>query len=305
MVSQPRDSTEDKGVNRLSNCDRNFGPVTLGKWSRVFSACIQSGDDEDRESCVIVAGFGWALRLRVWDWLCRPWRERWVECNWDEETVKRLGRNGYWSIHERRFGVSLSDMGAGYDFLQIFYGPYTHDSSTTKIWCKHLPWKMWRHVRHSLYTPEGEHFHTEKKGDDFREWFDIKERCPKVHFWFEDYDGELIAATCNIEEREWHRGEGWFKWLRFFYPAKIVRSLDLQFSAEVGPRKGSWKGGTIGHGIDMLPGESAEAAFRRYCEKDHERNGRKYNLRFIGKCKAPPPKPKASYPTADAAELKK
>jgi hypothetical protein len=33
--------------------------------------------------------------------------------------------------------------------------------------------------------------------------------------------------------------------------------------------KGSWKGGTVGHSIAMLPGELHGAAFARYCEQ-HE-----------------------------------
>src|SRR5690349_9894999 len=107
-------------MNRLTGNDRNFGPFTLGRWSKTFSAYIESGDDEDPQSTAMIVAFGWALRMRVWNWLCRPWRARWVECNWDAETVKRLGRSGYWEIHERRFGFSLSDMGNGYDFLQCF-----------------------------------------------------------------------------------------------------------------------------------------------------------------------------------------
>lgn len=277
-------------MNRLTDHDKNLGPFTLAKWRGNFSAYIESGDDEDPESTVMLIAFGWALRIRVFNWLCRSWHARWVECNWDSETVKRLGRNGYWETHERRFGFSLSDMGNGYDFLQIFLGPQTHDSSTTRSWSKHLPWKQWNHVRHSLYTPTGEHFYTERRGADFREFFEKKDQCPKVHFGFEDYDGELIVATCLIEEREWHRGEGWFKWLRFFYEPKIRRSLDIAFSAEVGPEKGSWKGGTIGHGIDMLPGESPKAAFQRYCLKTHERKGRKFLLQFIGPCEPPRPR---------------
>ncbi len=101
----------------------------------------------------------------------------------------------------------------------------------------------------------------------------------------------MIVATCVIEEREWHRGAGWFKWLKWFYPRKIRRSLDLKFSAEVGPEKGSWKGGTIDHGIEMQKGETPRQAFERYCSKEHDaRHGRKYRIRFIGPC-APPPKP--------------
>ncbi len=282
-------------MNRLTDNDKNFGPITLAKWRKTFSAYIESGDDEDADVTAIIVAFGWALRIHVPNWICRPWRARWVECNWDAETVKRLGRSGYWEIHERRYGVSLSDMGNGYDFLQIFFGPQTHDSSTTKSWSKHLPWKQWDCVRHSLYTPKGGHFYTEQRGLDFRVWFDAKEKCLKSHFGFEDYDGELIVATCCIEEREWHKGSGWFKWLRFFSTRKIRRSLDLAFSAEVGTEKGSWKGGTIGHGIDMLTGESPKEAFQRYCAKTHERKGREYKLRFIGPCN--PPKPR-EYATA-------
>ena len=36
-------------------------------------------------------------------------------------------------------------------------------------------------------------------------------------------------------------------------------------AGETGKRKGSWKGGTIGHSIGMEPGELHESAFRRYC----------------------------------------
>src|SRR6185503_5306114 len=131
------------------------------KWSKTFSAYIESGDDDHPQARLPLVAFGWALRIRVWNWLCRQWREKWVECQWDAETVKRLGRSGYWSKHPRRFGLSLSDMGNGYDFFQCFFGPQTHNSSTTKSWSKHLPWKMWNHVRHSIYMPDGTHFATE------------------------------------------------------------------------------------------------------------------------------------------------
>lgn len=275
-------------MNRLTDNDKNFGPFTLGKWSTTFSAYIESGNDEDPESAVIIIAFGWALRMRVWNWLCRPWRARWVECNWDAETIKRLGRSGYWEIHERRFGLSLSDMGNGYDFFQLFFGSQTDDSSTTKSWSRHLPWKQWQSVRYSVYAPDGIFYASEMRGhpNAFIDFWDTKKYCPSSSFRFEDYDGELIVATCVIEEREWHKGVGWFKWLKWFSKPKIRRDLDLQFSAEVGPEKGSWKGGTIGHGIDMLPDESPIEAFRRYCAKTHQRNGKEYSLRFIGPCAA-------------------
>lgn len=269
-------------MNRMTDNDKNWGPFTLGRWNKRISVMLSSGDEEDRHEAVntlTLQAFGWALRIRL-PQIIQPHRIRHEALSWDEATVARLGRNWYYETHEREFGFAISDMGNGYDFFQLHYGPQTMDSSTTKSWCKHLPWKMWDCVRHSIYTPTGEHFFTEerRKWDEF---YKMKEKCPKSYFSFKDYDGAEITASCMIEEREWHRGEGWFKWLRFFYPAKIRRDLDLAFSAEVGPGKGSWKGGTVGHGIEMLKGETPEQAFRRYCNKGYDRKGRHTSLELI------------------------
>lgn len=258
-------------MTKLTDNDKNLGPITIGKWTKTFELVIRSGDDEDSSNSLLAVGFGWAIRVKI------------------PRLIKPFGK---YREHSQTYGLSLSNMGNGYDFFQLYYGPQTHDSSTTKSWCKHLPWKQWRHIRHSIYTPMGDHFYTEQRGADFREYWNKKESCPKSYFGFEDFDGELVVATCTIEEREWQKGEGWFKWLRFFNKPKIVRSLDLVFSAEVGPEKGSWKGGTIGHGIDMLEGEIPEAAFKRYCELDHERKRKHYKLRFIGPCNEPAKKEK-------------
>jgi len=91
---------------------------------------------------------------------------------------------------------------------------------------------------------------------------------------FRDFDGEELTATTHISEHEWHFGEGQFKWLSLFRRPKISRSLDISFSGETGRRKGSWKGGTTGHSIEMLPGELHYAAFQRYCAE--------HQMTFIG-----------------------
>jgi hypothetical protein len=176
--------------------------------------------------------------------------------------------------HTRDYGFSCSE-----GFLQVFYGPQTMDSSTTKSLGYFLPWTQWRHVRHSMYDGNGEHFWTAPRNLDwkFGRYEAIKEAedtCPSLSFEFDDFDGERIVAKTRIEEREWLFGEGWFKWLSWFRKPKVVRSLDISFSSEVGKRKGSWKGGTLGHGITMLPGELHEAAFRRYCAEN--------NMTFVG-----------------------
>jgi len=269
-------------MNRLTDNDKNWGPFTFCKWKHRFGFHLNSGDGDDEDGYknhILATAFGYGIRIQIPN-IIRPWRIK-HDAQWDEKTIARLGRNWYYQTWRREFGLSLSDMGNGYDFLQVHFGAQTHDSETTKSWCKHIPWKQWRCVRNSIYKPNGEHFATEIRGKFF-DFMKIKDECPSASFEFEDFDGQKITATCIIEEREWHKGEGWFKWLKYFSTPKIRRSLDIKFSDEVGPEKGSWKGGTLGHGTEMEPNETPMEAFKKYCAKEHKQRGRSFSLRFIG-----------------------
>jgi hypothetical protein len=269
--------------NRWSDNDRNFGPFTFS-WSgskgyRPFAVVLKSWGSGDNDACPA------SLRLSlVWFtfiiWLppvLWPQRKKVYPASWDAETVTRLGRDWYWDVETREYGFSYAD-----GFLQINYGICPCDSSRDQTWSKHLPWTQWSHVRHSLYGLQGEHFWTEPKGAKWEAYREAKDACPHMKFAFEDHDGEQLVATTLIEEREWHFGTGWFKWLSWFCRPKIRRSLDLEFSGETGPEKGSWKGGTMGTGIDMLPDDLHEAAFRRYCNQEHRSKYRNYSVKFVG-----------------------
>lgn len=270
---------------RYSGNDRHFGPLTFSGHSdeswRPLGVVLDSGDDDEKPGCHIkLHGFGRTLICEL-PAVVRPLRQ-WVDTSKYEWSKSPEG--GYWDSHRREFGFTVSD-----GFLQVFLGPQTHDSITTKSWCKHLPWTQWRHVRFSCYDAHGNHFWTQRDGDRkpgismYDEQSAAEKACPKVVFEFDDFDGERIQATTHIEEREWHFGEGWFKWLSLFRRPMIKRSLDMKFNKEVGPDKGSWKGGTCGHGIEMLPGELHEAAFRRYCEQEHRSKYRNFRIAYVGR----------------------
>lgn len=152
-----------------------------------------------------------------------------------------------------------------------------------------LPWLNWRFVRQSWYGPTGQHietlWETTSKEVKRAQWdwrYEFEKTLAKTVFVIEDFDGKPIECATHIEEREWRFGTGAFAWLSVFRRAKIQRSLSLTFSEEVGPEKGSWKGGLMGTGIEMLPGELHEAAFRRYCEQEHRDKSGKYRIKFIG-----------------------
>lgn len=254
---------------RWSDNDRYFGPFTYSRDSRHYRPlCIMlgSGRDEYPGCRLRLSAFGHTLNVAL-PAIIRPWRQ-WNEIRTEPTRSKMIASGcepGYWNEHQREFGISLAEGAA-----HIHYGPQTHDSTTTKSKCWFYPWREHRCIRHSLYDLDGEHF------ADLPEWGfrhkngwtvknAIEDACPVARFEFADFDGERIVATCRIEEREWRRGKGLFR-LLYLGRNRIGRSLDLSFSAEVGPRKGSWKGGTVGHSIAMLPGELHEAAFRRYCD---------------------------------------
>jgi hypothetical protein len=264
-------------ARRWSDNDRYFGPFTFSRDSkhyRPIAVVLASADDEDHGCELRISAFGFTL-ISALPAIVRPYREKVFPKSWDAATVERLGRDWYYQVDQRKFGFSCSN-----GFLQIFRGRSTGDSTTDRTSGWFLPWTQFRFIRHSMFDLEGKHFWTQFEasrlgGKGFDEMWTAQEQCPKIVFLFEDFDGERIMATTNIEEREWRFGTGRFKWLSLFRRPRVTRSLNIQFSHETGKRKGSWKGGTVGHSIDMTDAsELHAAAFARYCEE--------HQMKFLG-----------------------
>jgi hypothetical protein len=271
-------STVGKAV-RWGDNDHYFWRFTWStesSYSRCAIILKSRGDDDDESgTCYLRISVHKCTLIVALPHLVKPYMEKVRAASWDAATVERLGRDWYWHIEPREYGFSYAE-----GLLSIYYGRSSMDSSTEQRWGCFLPWTQWRHVRHSFYGLAGEYLFDEPKGrpwgKDPKVWHQRwaeqearKKTIPVRAFAFKDFDGEALTVTTKIEEREWRFGEGYFKWLSLFRKPKIRRSLDLEFSGETGRRKGSWKGGTLGHSIDMLPGELHERAFRRYCN-DHE-----------------------------------
>ena len=265
-------------VNRWSDNDRHLGRILFaapsGHYRSTGIMLNTGGDEDDAHNALRFMFRGWTMILKLPE-MVKPYRQK-VHYSSRSiiEQAQAAGRETfYWDTHRREYGFSAAE-----GSLHWHYGPQTHDSSTTKSKCWFYPWRAHECVRHSIYDLEGDLFaHLPEWG--FRSkngWYArnaLQDACPVAKFEFDDFDGERIVATCRIEEMEWKRGRGIFQ-LWFLGRNKVGRSLNLSFSSEVGHRKGSWKGGTVGHSIDMLPGEPHEAAFQRYCENE--------KLTFVG-----------------------
>lgn len=258
--------------------DRYFGPFTFtprGRHGGGFAIMLGSGDGDEYPGCRLRIGLPWFTLHTALPPIIKPWRQ-WNEIKTEPTRSQMIeaGREpGYWDSHAREYGFSTFE-----GSLHLHYGPQTHDSESTKSKCWFYPWREHTQVRHSLYDTDGEHFADlpqynwrDRHGWTVRQA--IEAACPVAKYQFADFDGEVITATCRIEEREWRRGKGIFR-LLFIGRNTVRRVFDVSFSSEVGKRKGSWKGGTVGHSGDIAKGETLEAAFRRYCERE--------GLTFIG-----------------------
>lgn len=275
-------------ASRLTDNDRRLGShITYGHskgWRPIGVAFHSGGEDEGfAHNHLMLYALGWSVRIQL-PRLTEPYREK-VQAGWSAETVARMGRDWYWSVDDREYGFRYSD-----GFLQVFLGRQTGDSSTTKSWSKTMPWMNWHQRRISYYGLDGEELRTWLAPYGSRGMFRWDERyeytskeLPRARFEIEDFDGARIVASTYIEETEYTWGERRWSWLRFFRPNRVRRNLDISFDREVGPEKGSWKGGLMGTGIAMLPGELHEAAMRRYCELEHRDRSGSYRIKFIGK----------------------
>lgn len=180
---------------------------------------------------------------------------------------------GYTDVYQRRYGIEFHDTAMHYH-----YGAQTHDSDSDKTGVWFYPWRDLTRKSKTYYDLYGDIYgkvdFSKKANYNFTIDQLLEDSCPTRKYSFLDYDGEEITATCKVEKNEYSRGRGLFKLLFLGRSQKERRYLSIKFSSEVGHKKGSWKGGVVGHSITLEDGELHEAGFQRYCKEN--------NLTFIG-----------------------
>lgn len=146
--------------------------------------------------------------------------------------------------------------------LWIHIGGKGNMNGGSKWWAIDAPWQSdW--MRTSVKRWDGG-WENETKGNRKDFYKDIW----KEVLWSQEYpftytlkSGEVQnrIATVRVEEREWRWH--WFRWLPL--TKKIKRTIDVHFNDEVGEETGSWKGGTIGCGYELLENETPLDCLRR------------------------------------------
>lgn len=134
-----------------------------------------------------------------------------------------------------RFGFNLTNMGEpDWPVLFLYYGNSDGTRKGRRYNIIYGPWAWGTSVRwdKSDTTETHDYTYTLRSGE-------VQHR----------------KATIRVEEQEWRRW--WLPWRR------VWRGIWVKFDGEVGERTGSWKGGTIGCGYEMLPDETPLDCLRR------------------------------------------
>lgn len=205
-------------------------------WSG-FDLCYQESGYDSRSSLQIYIIWG-KLFLKFGK------RKEYIESEYDGSESKRWGI-GYYSDDP---SIYLR-YGNKFDFI-------------------HLPWSYdW--IRTSNLRSDGEWEH-ETLGNH-KEFYDDKW---KNILFKESYDyryvlnsGKIqnVTATIKVVEREWRmRGLKWTKLNNL-----VRKSIDVNFSNEIGERSGSYKGGVCGTGYEMKGNETPLETLRRM-ERDYK-----------------------------------
>lgn len=163
------------------------------------------------------------------------------------------------------------------DYGFYLYSPSGKFYFDTFVWCWgrktyhfYMPWS-WQWVRTGVLLKDGT-WETETKGNRNKDFWDTDRWKDKIKYDEFTYTYTLKngtiqnrIATVKREFREWKWR--WFMWLP--WPLKRRDSIDVSFNDEVGERTGTWKGGTVGCGYDIFPGETVEQCLRRM-ERDRK-----------------------------------
>lgn len=136
------------------------------------------------------------------------------------------------------------------------WGAYWHASQLVFCWGSethhfNAPW-MWTFYRRWYLRDDGQWAEHGTAGNP-------ETLTVPYHYTLQSGEVQERLATVRADRMEWR----WL-WLRWSpWPRKVATYIDVTFDGEVGEGTGSWKGGCIGCGYDMLPGESMLQTLRR------------------------------------------
>lgn len=141
------------------------------------------------------------------------------------------------------------------------------------MWRKHWEWPFHRiNLDWEFLGKDGKWRSKFKRSfENFSEEMEREDTLKKTETYPYTYvlkSGMVQNRKATISKKRWTKGRHILSRIGL-WPSRIEYCIDVQFSDEVGERSGSWKGGCLGCGYDMLPGEEPLDTLRRM-EKERE-----------------------------------
>ncbi len=178
--------------------------------------------------------------------------------------------SGIYACKECQTGIGIHDSA-----IWFYPLPYSMENSSTDPWwrknyCWHFPWDLdWYSTelldgRGSVFPKDMKVVRREQKGDgkrglkSFSENYEnnkaleasVSQRHPYVYM-LKSGEVQNRIATVFCSRMTWRA-----RWWPIIPRVKVQTSIDVAFDAEVGEGTGSWKGGCVGSGYNMLPDET-------------------------------------------------
>lgn len=222
--------------------DRYFGPFTVhtARDPSIGVVFKFSDGDERRESYVRIH-LGKLTVLFPIPCFVKPWRQ-WVDVPGLPE-----GPGGYWLTGSHEYGLDLKRHEAHWK-----WGAQKNHWPNGGSGCWFYPWSEQVPVSDVLVHPDG----SERP-------LGQEDACTTT-FQVRDFDGEVIEAKVRFERSRYRVGKGLWHWLRLG-KTHTYHGVAIEFSAETGRRKGSWKGGVTGVYGPANHADGHEAALQKYC----------------------------------------
>lgn len=167
-------------------------------------------------------------------------------------------KQSYSKVISKQYGILFAE-----DMLVIYYGK-NEGSSNDEKFSYTIPWLDYTFVRTEYLNTDGSIYKICYGYDTLDD-----DELPTMSIFFNDYDGECNYAIMTREKKIWHRGVKSFKWLKHITKPIVRETVGLNFEKEIGLAKHTYKGGILGTGIDMLPGETMLDTFIRFAAKNN------------------------------------
>lgn len=134
---------------------------------------------------------------------------------------------------------------------------HTHWGNRTKL--LRLPFLSFGHCLHEIRRADAT---WSVAGDEYSQPYSDLRHVETHPYRYLMRDGSVQhrTATVHVDRRTWKR-----RWVPGWIPGayKVRTGIEVLFSDEVGERTNSWKGGTIGCGYDLRPGETMRDCLMR------------------------------------------